>query len=94
MSCNKWFFQADEYVGPEHTVDAHADGLFLTDNPQRLAQEGKIANIPFVIGIVTPPVCISTPHLRDVGACEDEGTLFSLANLNITFVFVFICEDA
>ncbi|KAJ8490001.1 hypothetical protein ONZ51_g2565 [Trametes cubensis] len=47
----------------------HADGLFLTDNPQRLAQEGKIANIPFVIG-----------------ACEDEGTLFSLANLNITFV--------
>ncbi|KAH9889042.1 carotenoid ester lipase [Cubamyces lactineus] len=45
----------------------HADGLFLTDNPQRLAQEGKIANIPFVIG-----------------ACEDEGTLFSLANINIT----------
>ncbi|KAI9063825.1 carotenoid ester lipase [Trametes sanguinea] len=45
----------------------HADGLFLTDNPQKLVQEGKIADIPFV-----------------VGACEDEGTLFSLSSLNIT----------
>ncbi|EIW58852.1 carotenoid ester lipase [Trametes versicolor FP-101664 SS1] len=45
----------------------HADGLFLVDNPQRLLLEGKIANIPFVIG-----------------SCKDEGTLFSLASLNLT----------
>ncbi|KAI8974599.1 carotenoid ester lipase [Trametes punicea] len=45
----------------------HADGLFLTDNPQRLVMEGKIADVPFVIG-----------------ACEDEGTVFSLVSLNVT----------
>ncbi|KAI0628193.1 carotenoid ester lipase [Trametes polyzona] len=28
----------------------HADGLFITDNPQRLTLEGKVADIPFVIG--------------------------------------------
>ncbi|KAI0644304.1 carotenoid ester lipase [Trametes meyenii] len=45
----------------------HADGLFLSDNPQRLVLHGKIADIPFVIG-----------------SNEDEGTLFSLAALNVT----------
>ncbi|KAG6841028.1 hypothetical protein C0991_002576 [Blastosporella zonata] len=43
------------------------DGVFLTDNPQRLVQQGKVANIPFI-----------------TGDCDDEGTLFSLSNLNIT----------
>ncbi|KAF8194390.1 alpha beta-hydrolase [Mycena galopus ATCC 62051] len=27
-----------------------ADGTFLSDNPQRLVQEGKVANVPFVTG--------------------------------------------
>ncbi|KAJ7268043.1 carotenoid ester lipase precursor [Mycena rebaudengoi] len=27
-----------------------ADGVFLTDNPQRLVQQGKVANIPFITG--------------------------------------------
>ncbi|GLB38555.1 putative type-B carboxylesterase lipase family protein [Lyophyllum shimeji] len=27
-----------------------ADGTFLTDNPQRLVQQGKVANIPFITG--------------------------------------------
>ncbi|KAF4589932.1 hypothetical protein EYR40_009681 [Pleurotus pulmonarius] len=44
-----------------------ADGVFLTDNPQKLVQAGKVANVPFV-----------------TGDCDDEGTLFSLANLNVT----------
>ncbi|KAJ7748213.1 carotenoid ester lipase precursor [Mycena maculata] len=26
------------------------DGLFLTDNPQRLVQQGKVANVPFITG--------------------------------------------
>ncbi|KAF8173575.1 carotenoid ester lipase precursor [Mycena galopus ATCC 62051] len=29
-----------------------ADGLFLTDNPQRLIQQDKVANVPFVTGSV------------------------------------------
>ncbi|VDC05628.1 unnamed protein product [Peniophora sp. CBMAI 1063] len=43
------------------------DGDFLTDNPQKLVQRGKIANVPFI-----------------TGDCDDEGTLFSLSNSNIT----------
>ncbi|KAF8073584.1 carotenoid ester lipase precursor [Lyophyllum atratum] len=27
-----------------------ADGIFLTDNPQKLVQQGKVANIPFITG--------------------------------------------
>ncbi|KAF4589937.1 hypothetical protein EYR38_009232 [Pleurotus pulmonarius] len=27
-----------------------ADGVFLTDNPQKLAQAGKVANVPFITG--------------------------------------------
>jgi hypothetical protein len=26
------------------------DGVFLTDAPQRLVQQGKVANVPFVTG--------------------------------------------
>ncbi|RPD56081.1 carotenoid ester lipase precursor [Lentinus tigrinus ALCF2SS1-7] len=44
-----------------------ADGKFLPDAPQKLVQQGSVANIPFV-----------------TGDCDDEGTLFSLATLNIT----------
>ena len=28
------------------------DGVFLTDTPQKLVQQGKVANIPYIIGIV------------------------------------------
>ncbi|KAK0503648.1 carotenoid ester lipase precursor [Armillaria luteobubalina] len=44
-----------------------ADGVLFSDNPQRLVEQGKIANVPIVSG-----------------DCDDEGTLFSLASLNIT----------
>ncbi|KAH9170117.1 carotenoid ester lipase precursor [Lactarius sanguifluus] len=44
-----------------------ADGVFLTDHPQKLVQQGKVARIPFV-----------------AGECDDEGTLFSLSQTNIT----------
>ncbi|KIJ19264.1 hypothetical protein PAXINDRAFT_8620 [Paxillus involutus ATCC 200175] len=44
-----------------------ADGVFLTDDPQKLVQQGLVADVPFV-----------------TGDCDDEGTLFSLSNLNVT----------
>ncbi|KAI0694774.1 carotenoid ester lipase precursor [Earliella scabrosa] len=44
-----------------------ADGNFLADAPQKLVQQGKVANIPFV-----------------TGDCDDEGTLFSLSNVNVS----------
>ncbi|KIK96774.1 hypothetical protein PAXRUDRAFT_825611 [Paxillus rubicundulus Ve08.2h10] len=43
------------------------DGIFLTDSPQHLVQQGSVANVPFV-----------------TGDCDDEGTIFSFSNLNIT----------
>ncbi|KAI9454054.1 Alpha/Beta hydrolase protein [Lactarius psammicola] len=43
------------------------DGVFLTDLPQKLVQQGKIARVPFV-----------------AGECDDEGTLFSLSQANVT----------
>ncbi|KZV64178.1 carotenoid ester lipase precursor [Peniophora sp. CONT] len=43
------------------------DGDFITDDPQKLLEQGKVANIPFI-----------------TGDCDDEGTLFSISNLNIT----------
>ena len=45
------------------------DGDFITDAPQKLVQQGKVANVPFI-----------------TGDCDDEGTLFGLANANITSV--------
>ena len=50
------------------------DGDFITDAPQKLVQEGKVADIPFI-----------------TGDCDDEGTLFGLANANITSVLL-ICS--
>ncbi|KAF9042809.1 carotenoid ester lipase precursor [Hymenopellis radicata] len=44
-----------------------ADGVLFSDNPQRLVEQGKVANIPFV-----------------TGNCDDEGTLFSLSQRNVT----------
>jgi acetylcholinesterase len=61
------------------------DGTFLKSPPQQLVLQGRVANIPFVIGnkatyslfsVVINPV---TP-----GNCDDEGTLFSLSSLNVT----------
>ncbi|KAG2009795.1 carotenoid ester lipase [Coprinopsis cinerea AmutBmut pab1-1] len=43
------------------------DGVFLTDEPLKLVQQGKVANIPYVNG-----------------NCDDEGTLFSIATMNVT----------
>ncbi|KAF5376472.1 hypothetical protein D9615_008628 [Tricholomella constricta] len=62
-----------------------ADGTFITDNPQKLVEEGKVANIPFVIGeyyLFLPPGFSSNPFFA--GDCDDEGTLFALSSLNVT----------
>ncbi len=34
-----------------------ADGTFLTDNPQKLVEEGKVADIPIVTGTWTTWLC-------------------------------------
>jgi acetylcholinesterase len=53
-----------------------ADGVFLTDNPQKLVADGSVANIPIITGMHR-----SSTHLYFyfylplwIGNCDDEGT--------------------
>ncbi|KAJ7448046.1 carotenoid ester lipase precursor [Mycena latifolia] len=58
------------------------DGVFLTDTPLRLVQQGRVANVPFPAG-----ECLRFLYYALYGASgsvDDEGTLFSLTTLNIT----------
>ncbi|KAF9233244.1 Alpha/Beta hydrolase protein, partial [Melanogaster broomeanus] len=45
------------------------DGIFLTDDPQYLVQQGSVADVPFITGSCD---------------CDDEATPFSLSTTNIT----------
>ncbi|KIK43150.1 hypothetical protein CY34DRAFT_791987 [Suillus luteus UH-Slu-Lm8-n1] len=58
---------------------ARADGTFLSDNFQRLIQDGKIANVQFFTGL---------------GVCDDEGTAFSFSTANITYGSSLYATDA
>lgn len=60
--------------------------MFLTDNPQKLASKGEVADVPFVTGmiILLEPSELTEILTVDSGDCDDEGTLFSLSTLNIT----------
>ena len=65
------------------------DGVFLTDDPQKLVQQGKVAKIPYITGKFRPPCTIfRSLHNIYIGNCDDEGTLFSLANVNVTLVIL------
>ena len=61
-----------------------ADGKFLPDAPQKLVQQGSVANIPFVTGVSTFGCHNDDIPNHAPQDCDDEGTLFSLATLNIT----------
>ncbi|KAN0088580.1 alpha/beta-hydrolase [Tylopilus felleus] len=43
------------------------DGIFFTESPMHLVQQGVVADVPFISG-----------------NCDDEGTIFSLTNVNVT----------
>jgi acetylcholinesterase len=71
------------------TWTPRTDGVFLTDDPQKLVQQGKVAKIPYVTGKLRPPCTVfRSPQKIYVGNCDDEGTLFSLANVNVTLVIL------
>lgn len=59
-----------------------ADGVFLTDNPQKLVQEGKVADIPIVAGTWPWRIYVSIqPAHNALGNVDDEGTLFSVGKV-------------
>ncbi len=64
-----------------------ADGTFISTPPQQLALQGNLASVPFIIGGLRP--CTSRclqPLNSTSGDVKDEGTLFSLGSMNITYV--------
>jgi hypothetical protein len=66
-----------------------ADGVFLTDNPQRLVQKGQIARVPFITGELHSRALHISSHkmLTWTGNCDDEGTLASFSTTNLTYAF-------
>ncbi|TCD60885.1 hypothetical protein EIP91_009376 [Steccherinum ochraceum] len=57
----------DATAGEVFAWAPRADGAYITDCPQELVLQGKVARIPVVNG-----------------DCDDEGTIFGVASLNVT----------
>jgi acetylcholinesterase len=79
---------ADDWASFESLIIAwqpRADGVFLTDDPQKLVQQGLVAAVPFVTGgswSLTVFFLVLLTHTT--GDCDDEGTVFSFSTLNVT----------
>jgi hypothetical protein len=76
-----------------------ADGNFLTEPPQYAVLRGHVANVPIITGTPLPYVLRGVKHFMFLtGNCDDEGSLFSMASLNITYVpihaFLYIYHSA
>ena len=66
-----------------------ADGAFVTLPPGELSLEAEAADVPFIIGTSIPASSVlgfNRVH-GSSGDVKDEGTLFSLGSLNITYAF-------
>jgi acetylcholinesterase len=62
-----------------------ADGTFLKAPFQHMVVQSRVSKIPFVMGNeATYFRCPIVVNPAAPGNCDDEGTLFSLANLNVT----------
>ena len=60
------------------------DGVFLKEKSQDLVLKGSVAKVPFVNGVSSRNSdrgAIAQSAFQD---CDDEGTLFALASLNVT----------
>ena len=60
------------------------DGTFLKAPLQHQISQGNVANIPFVTGNNRLSLFPIVVNQATPGNCDDEGTLFSLASLNVT----------
>jgi len=63
-----------------------ADGTFLKVPLQQLVLQGRVARIPFVTGNKDARSYFYRYQTNPTasGSCDDEGTLFSFASLNVT----------
>lgn len=93
---SRWIFREVEFLLQSLVLAwlPREDGVFLTDNPQRLVQQGKVARVPIIAGTYIPRPLFPTQTLTWIpGSVDDEGTMFSFSTLNLThvlFLFRFI----
>ena len=68
-----------------------ADGVFVTLPPGQLSLKAEAADVPFIIGTSIPASSVrSFDRVHgSSGDVKDEGTLFSLGSLNITYASPF-----
>jgi acetylcholinesterase len=63
-----------------------ADGDFLIEPPQYAVLRGHVANVPIITGTPIPYVLHGVKRFTFLtGNCDDEGSLFSMASLNVTY---------
>lgn len=53
--------------------------------PQQLIQQDSVATVPFVIGVFFVSVKFHESLIMLPGNTDDEGTIFSFGNSNITY---------
>lgn len=50
-----------------------ADGVFVTDHPQKLVLEGSVANIPFISGVCDSSITVRTRINNDLAGLRRRG---------------------
>lgn len=63
------------------------DGDFLTEPPQYAVLRGHVADVPMITGTSSLCILCGVKYFTYLtGNCDDEGSLFSISSLNITYV--------
>jgi acetylcholinesterase len=62
------------------------DGHFLTEPPQYSVLRGHVADVPMITGMVPVMIYYNTEFIFTKGNCDDEGSLFSISTINISYV--------
>ncbi|KAH9073439.1 alpha beta-hydrolase [Lactarius deliciosus] len=82
-SPNFFAYQATPYQGLILAWMPRVDGVFLTEPPQYSVLRGHVSNVPMITGVFDAPYHV-TELIRTSGNCDDEGSLFSIATVNIS----------
>ena len=68
------------------------DGVFLPSTFQRALLEGKVANVPLITGVCILYLFGTSILKRFTQDVEDEGSIFSISALNVSYVSLSACN--
>ena len=71
--------------GPVVAWQPRVDGVFLTEPPQHSVLRGHVSNVPVITGVFAMS-CLRTEFICTQGNCEDDGSVFGIPTLNISYV--------